>query len=253
MNYYPFHLGDYAAHTAHLEPMEDLAYRRMLDAYYLREAPLPSDPAEVARIIRMRQSLDEVEAVLREFFVLSDNGWQHSRCDEEIGRMQDKQAKARASAAASVNARRAKVQLPSNERTADVERTLSDRSTDVELPTPTPTPSYSVTNVTGGEPPIDEPPDGMRELSDKDKIFAYGVPILTGAGHTDKAARSFLAGKCRDHGEKAVVQAIRSCYREQPIDPLSWIGKKLPMKGSSHKGFEKVNYNEGINDDGSFN
>ena len=41
MNYYPFHLGDYAAHTAHLEPMEDLAYRRMLDAYYLREAPLP--------------------------------------------------------------------------------------------------------------------------------------------------------------------------------------------------------------------
>jgi uncharacterized protein YdaU (DUF1376 family) len=43
MNYYPFHVGDYAAHTAHLEPMEDLAYRRMLDAYYLRESPLPVD------------------------------------------------------------------------------------------------------------------------------------------------------------------------------------------------------------------
>jgi len=40
MNYYPFHVGDYAAHTAHLEPMEDLAYRRMLDVYYLREEPL---------------------------------------------------------------------------------------------------------------------------------------------------------------------------------------------------------------------
>lgn len=36
MNYFPFHVGDYAAHTAHLEPLEDLAYRRMLDAYYLR-------------------------------------------------------------------------------------------------------------------------------------------------------------------------------------------------------------------------
>ena len=37
MNYYPFHLGDYAARTAHLEPMEDLAYRRLLDLYYLGE------------------------------------------------------------------------------------------------------------------------------------------------------------------------------------------------------------------------
>ena len=50
MNYYPFHLGDYAAHTAHLEPMEDLAYRRMLDLYYRTEKPLPLDTAEIARL-----------------------------------------------------------------------------------------------------------------------------------------------------------------------------------------------------------
>lgn len=87
MNYYPFHLGDYAAHTAHLEPMEDLAYRRMLDAYYLREAPLPADPAEVARLVRMRQNMADVEAVLREFFVLGDDGWCHARCDAEIAHL----------------------------------------------------------------------------------------------------------------------------------------------------------------------
>ena len=141
MNYYPFHLGDYAAHTAHLEPLEDLAYRRMLDAYYLREAPLPADPAEVARLIRMRQNMADVEAVLREFFQLTDDGWTHARCDEEIDRMQDKQAKARASASASVNARRAKAQPALNDGTAAAGRTFSDRSTDVELPTPTPTPT----------------------------------------------------------------------------------------------------------------
>ena len=43
VNYYPFNLGDYAAHTGHLEPMEDLAYRRLLDVYYMREEALPSD------------------------------------------------------------------------------------------------------------------------------------------------------------------------------------------------------------------
>lgn len=130
MNYYPFHVGDYAAHTAHLEPMEDLAYRRMLDAYYLRECPLPADAAEVARLVRMRSCVDAVQAVLDEFFVLTDEGWTHARCDAEIHKMQDKQAKAKASAEASVNARKAFAQ-----------RTLNERSTDVQLPTPTPTPT----------------------------------------------------------------------------------------------------------------
>lgn len=140
MNFYPFHLGDYASHTAHLEPLEDLAYRRMLDVYYLREGPLPADAQEVARLIRMRQNVAEVETVLREFFEPTDAGWSHARCDQEIERMQDKQAKARASAAASVNARKAKAQPAASGGQADAERTLSERSADVELPIPTPIP-----------------------------------------------------------------------------------------------------------------
>lgn len=130
MNYYPFHLGDYAANTAHLDPMEDLAYRRSLDLYYLREGPLPADPAEVARLLRLRDHLEAVQTVLNEFFFEADGGWRHARCDDEILRMQDRQTKAKASAEASVNARRANAQ-----------RTLNERSTDGELPTPTPTPT----------------------------------------------------------------------------------------------------------------
>lgn len=143
MNYYPFHLGDYTAHTAHLDLLEDLAYRRMLDAYYLREAPLPISVEEVARLIRMRQHADIIASVLREFFTETEDGWRHVRCDEEIERMQDKQAKARASAAASVSARRAKAEHVLNDCLTDAERTFNDRSTDVELPTPTPTPISS--------------------------------------------------------------------------------------------------------------
>ena len=117
MNYYPFHLGDYAAHTAHLEPMEDLAYRRMLDLYYRTEAPLPTDWRDVARLIRLKDQGAAIESVLAEFFALTDDGWRHARCDAEIERMQDKQAKARASAQASVNA-----------RSANAQRTLNGRS-----------------------------------------------------------------------------------------------------------------------------
>ena len=31
MNYYPFHIGDYKDHTAYLTPMQDIAYRSLLD------------------------------------------------------------------------------------------------------------------------------------------------------------------------------------------------------------------------------
>jgi uncharacterized protein YdaU (DUF1376 family) len=92
MNYYPFHLGDYAAHTAHLDPLEDIAYRRLLDAYYLSEAPLQGRPEQLARLIRMREHADVVAQVLVEFFEQEDAGpadspipvWRHDRCDVEI-------------------------------------------------------------------------------------------------------------------------------------------------------------------------
>lgn len=134
MNYFSFHVGDYSAHTAHLEPLEDLAYRRALDAYYLKESPLPRDPSEVARLIRMRSHVAEVEQILREFFTLGADGWVNKRADEEIAKMRDKQTKARQSGLASAAAR------SFNDRSTTVQRTLNDRSTDVQLPTPTPTP-----------------------------------------------------------------------------------------------------------------
>lgn len=141
MNYYPFHLGDYASHTGHLEPMEDLAYRRLLDVYYMREGALPADIQVTAKLVRLRSCAADVESVLNEFFVLTEDGWRHQRCDSEIKKMQDKQAKARASAQASVNSRRAKAERTLDESPTDVERSLVVSQTDVELPTPTPTPN----------------------------------------------------------------------------------------------------------------
>jgi len=91
LNYYPFHLGDYAAHTAHLEPMEDLAYRRMLDLYYRTEKALPKDVSAIARLIRMVDCAATVRDVLNEFFTLSDDGWHSKRADDELTEMKTKQ------------------------------------------------------------------------------------------------------------------------------------------------------------------
>lgn len=88
MKYYPFYVGDYAAHTRHLSLLEDLAYRRLLDLYYLNEGPPRGTAADCARAIGMRDHVAEVQAVLAEFFLLDEEGWHHTRCDEELARYQ---------------------------------------------------------------------------------------------------------------------------------------------------------------------
>ena len=121
MNYYPFNIGDYLAHTAHLSVVEDCAYRRLIDTYYLTEKALPLDVKACARLIRMREHEAEVAAVLAEFFTETPGGWTQARCDEEILRYQDKNSKARASAAASVKSRQANAQRTFNERSTNVD------------------------------------------------------------------------------------------------------------------------------------
>ena len=84
MHYYQFNIGDYQSHTNHLDPLEDLAYRRMLDWCYLHEKPLPLDANEIARIIRLRDHAAIIRDVLTEFFSRYGEGWVCDRVLEEI-------------------------------------------------------------------------------------------------------------------------------------------------------------------------
>lgn len=123
MNYYEHHLGDYAAATAHLSWDEDMAYTRLLRAYYHHEKPLPPDAKDCYRIARATSSSQKkaVDVVLREFFDLQPDGWHQKRCDEEISRFQDKRSKAKDSAKA-----RWKVERTHSDGNANGMRTHSD-------------------------------------------------------------------------------------------------------------------------------
>lgn len=87
---YSFHIRDYLTKTRHLSPLEDLAYRRCLDTYYTEESPLPADPMRVARLIALPEYQAEVELVLNEFFVLTEDGWRNDRADHEIAAYRDR-------------------------------------------------------------------------------------------------------------------------------------------------------------------
>jgi len=82
MHYYQFHIGDYKSHTHHLTLMEDLAYRRLLDFYFLHEQPIKH--RDIARQIGMREHEEDVMTVLNEFFISTADGFVSPRADKEI-------------------------------------------------------------------------------------------------------------------------------------------------------------------------
>ena len=85
--FYNFHIGDYKSHTSHLSVIEDIAYRRLLDFYYLHEKPIKQH--DIARQIGMREHEQDVLTILDEFFLSSPQGFIHPRADKEIARFKE--------------------------------------------------------------------------------------------------------------------------------------------------------------------
>jgi len=84
VNYYSFHIADFALHTNHLSLEEEAVYRKLLDYYYDTEAPIPTETQPVIRRLRLGSYENTVKSILVEFFILEDDGWHNLRADEEI-------------------------------------------------------------------------------------------------------------------------------------------------------------------------
>ena len=144
MNYYERHIGDYLKDTAHLSLLEHGIYGRLLDVYYTREGPLPAGQVERLTGVRSKEERAALSAVLAEFFKADGDTLTHSRCDREIARYQDKQAKAKRSAEARWNERTAHT-----ERNANAMRTHSEGNA---LQSPV-TRHQTPDTIIGGKPP----------------------------------------------------------------------------------------------------
>jgi len=155
VNYFEDHIGDYAAATAHLTWDEDMAYTRLIRAYYHTEKPIPKDKAHrLARAVTPAQRR-AVDSVLVEFFTLQDNCYCQKRCDEEIARFQDKQDKAKRSADARWNAHRSQSDRNANAST-NAMRTHSEGNAP-SLQTPDTIPNKKNTSASA------PPPSGVSD------------------------------------------------------------------------------------------
>lgn len=129
MHYFQFNIGDYASHTSRLTPLEDLAYRRMLDLYYLNEQPLNGCVTDVARELGLSEHVNEVKYVLEKFFTESETGFSQKRIDLEIKKYKSNHKGKIKAGKASAKARAAKAL----KGIAGVEQVLNTSSTNDEL------------------------------------------------------------------------------------------------------------------------
>ena len=92
MDWYKFNLQSYLRMTANLFDAEDLAFRRMIDIYYLKEGPLPLDHAEIETLVGL--DWDCIEPVLKNFFHPTPHGYVNYTLKEDVDRRKDLEGRA---------------------------------------------------------------------------------------------------------------------------------------------------------------
>ena len=99
----------------------------------MHEKPISTDINAVCRLLMLRDCSTDVEQVLNEFFILTEQGWINSRAFEEIEQYREKSKKASEAGKASAAKRSAKTETSSNqEHNIKNEQTFNDRSTTVQ-------------------------------------------------------------------------------------------------------------------------
>lgn len=91
MKHYRFDVEAYRKNTAHIQDAEDLAYRRMLDIYYMTEKPLPLKIEDLIDLVKLDQ--DIIENVLKEFFHFTEDGYYNGLCERRIASRKDHREK----------------------------------------------------------------------------------------------------------------------------------------------------------------
>ena len=93
MHYFNFQIKEWIANTTHLTLEEEAIYLRLINYYYDSEKPIPIEGnpvnrefASIIRKLRLTSHYEAVLAILDEYFTLTEAGWIHERCDQELAK-----------------------------------------------------------------------------------------------------------------------------------------------------------------------
>lgn len=185
VHFYKFNIGDYASHTRHLTPLEDIAYRRMLDLAYITEQPLVKDIRQLSRLINLRDYQQEIADVLSEFWTEVDEGWVHGRVLKEIEDAGEKSSKAKEAVCIRwARVKAARVLREEYERNTNVsndeyERIVKQQNMDTTSPEIHTTQDYKTTRLQDTLHKTQDKPSEVISITDNNNTCMSSHPVPT--------------------------------------------------------------------------
>ena len=214
MHYYTFNIGDYVNNTKHLDLMEDLAYRRLLDHYYDTEKPLNLNVKKLSRLICMAKQQKIIENVLEEFFEETDQGYVQKRVQLEIDAYHSKADVARANGKKGGRPKKTQAKPKKTQPVNLANPTLTQQE-----PNPNPEKSESKAKqetITNNQELIK---NKQKDLSDKSddvvkQIFDHWLTVMNKNPKTTKFAserKKVIQARLKDYDADFIKKAISGC------------------------------------------
>jgi uncharacterized protein YdaU (DUF1376 family) len=200
-HFYSWFPGDYMRDTAHLSMVEDAAYRRLIDSYYMT-GKLQAIACVLLRVCRAvtPEEQDAVSKVATEFFTERNGYLFNEKIEHELARSRSvslSRSESGKRGASEKKRRRSAMEAAIAKANAMASASANELANQQQ-----PIPSV----YTVGKPTVTAAPSSAPS-SPKEVIFTLGVSILTGQGDKESQARSFL-GKFAGKDEAKLAEVI---------------------------------------------
>jgi uncharacterized protein YdaU (DUF1376 family) len=203
----PWYIGDYLRKTMHLDAEQDGAYRRLIDACWLRGGVLPNDDGQFAAIAKLTlKRWKAIKPVISLFFEITDHEWRHGRVTEEMAR------------AVSITNERSEAGSKGAAKRWQKRKQSDGKAIGGPMPIEWQNDAPSQSHSSEAKASAGKPPDPIKAL------FDFGRGILTEGGRTDAEARS-LVGKWRSQvGDDAeLMKILVSAGKNAAQEPVAYV------------------------------
>ena len=214
--YFPFYPADFMTGVRGLSPQEVGIYMMLLCRIYEEGGPVEADTARLAAYCGTRPTwFQKALTRLVEMGKIKTNGtslWNDRALSELAERGRKLEVAARAG-------------KKSAEKRQQFQR---ETATDVDCP-------FNHKNIPLSSEPngsSERAPDGASPPIDfNEAIWTRGVAYLVRSGAKEKSARSLIGRWRKDHGDKAVFEALSGAARAGVADPVAYITRVLRPAG----------------------
>jgi uncharacterized protein YdaU (DUF1376 family) len=279
----PLFIGAYLADTQRLSTEQHGAYLLLIMDYWMNGAP-SDDDEELAQITKLQlSSWKKMKAKIVKFFTLKDGKWHHKRIEQELAGAKENKVKAVGKAKAAAAARWGKkngeqslensMEHASGNATSNAPSMLQALPEEMheQCPIPTPIPiNPKGTNSASGDCEVFgtvERPIRAADISGAMRKFgiesnpadprlialaSQGVLLETVKAACEQARKS----KPNERIAPGYIVSILERWAVEASN-LKVAGASAPVrsghdKPNRHSGFDKIDYHEGVNSDGSF-